>query len=147
MRYVLALVLSVLSNSVFADWYYYVYKIECNQDSLRIIDYSAHNSEGDIRSQEPSVIYAENLAVWGINERGDRFVVKYTPHVENCNLPFGNYRITIETGGGSPAWGRWTVEELSSKKQLYRNNMTEVFMRKRELVFKKEQPNGVLIEE
>ena len=83
-----------------ADWYYFVMKVECQNDALRIIDYSAWNEEGQEHGSEPGAIDVDKLSTWRRTENDLNVPDKPLPHVTDCAISSGKYRVILTNAGG-----------------------------------------------
>ena len=137
-----------------ADWYYYVMKVVCTKEELRVIDYSAYNEEGKSRGQEPSAIDVDKLSTWKHTPDELNVPDKPLPHVTICNIPAGKYRVVLTNAGGgySAPYPVVNVQEISDPKHpkvLIRNVvLEESHMYKRyEIIFSSKYPKGHIIKE
>ncbi len=134
---------------VHADWYYYVMKVVCTKDELRIIDYSAYNEEGEARAAEPGAIDVDKLSTWRRTPEELNVPDKPLPHVTICKIPAGKYRVTLTNAGGgySAPYPVVNVQEISDSKHpkvLIRNLALEKsYKYKRyEIIFSSKYPKG-----
>jgi hypothetical protein len=132
-----------------ADWYYYVMKVVCTKDELRIIDYSAYNEEGEARAAEPGAIDVDKLSTWRRTPEELNVPDKPLPHVTICKIPAGKYRVTLTNAGGgySAPYPVVNVQEISDSKHpkvLIRNLALEKsYKYKRyEIIFSSKYPKG-----
>ena len=144
----------VFSFQAHADWYYYVMKVECQKDLLRIVDYSAYNEEGQAHASEPDAIDVDKLSTWKRTENDLNVPDEPRPHVADCTIPSGKYRVILTNAGGgySAPYPVINVRELSDAEQpkvLIRNLSLEHSSqyRRYEIVFSSAYPQGQVIAE
>jgi hypothetical protein len=142
------------SSQAYADWYYYVMKIVCAKDELRIIDYSAYNEEGKARAAEPGAIDVDTLSTWRRTSNDLNVPDKPLPRVTICNIHAGKYQVVLTNAGGgySAPYPVVNVREISDPKQpkvLFRDvELDKSYEYKRyEIVFSSRYPKGQIIDE
>jgi hypothetical protein len=136
-----------------ADWYYYVMKVACSTESLRIIDYSAHNEEGLTRAADPGAIDVDKLSTWKTTPDDLNVPDKPLPHVTVCSTAAGKYRVTLTNAGGgySAPYPIVNVREISNPqrpKVLFRNLSLErsYDYEHYEILFSRKHPKGRIVE-
>lgn len=142
----------LLTHEARADWYYYVMKIECGTETLRVINYSAYNEEGIARGKEPGAIDVDKLSTWRHTEDGLNIPDKPLPHIEICKIPSGKYKVILTNAGGgySAPYPVVNVLEISNPKKpklLIDNLALPDVVEKQEIAFSRENPNGLVINE
>ena len=156
MRVLIVFLSLTASVPAYADWYYYVMKVECGKTDLRIIDYSAYNEEGDARRTEPGAIDVDTLSTWrSVGEKGNELNVpdKPLPYVKVCSIPTGTYKVILTNAGGgySAPYPVVNVIEISNSKKpksLFHNlELSRGVNNRYEIVFSKEHPTGLIIDE
>jgi hypothetical protein len=136
-----------------ADWYYYVMKVVCNQDQLRIINYSAYNEEGQARGSEPDAIDVDKLSTWRHTENDLNVPDKPLPYVKTCKIRGGRYRVVLTNAGGgySAPYPVVNVSEISAPgkpRVLIRNlELKDVVRNRYEIIFSAKHPDGQIIDE
>ena len=153
-RAVLFLVGLLAAFQAHADWYYYVMKVVCEKDALRIIDYSEYNEEGKARAAEPGAIDVDTLSTWRRTPNDLNVPDKPLPRITTCTIPAGKYRVVLTNAGGgySAPYPVVNVREISDPKQpkvlfqdLALDNSYEY--KRYEILFSSEHPRGRIIEE
>jgi len=136
------------------DWYYYVMKVECTNDYLRVIDYSAYNEEGKARAAESGAIDVDTLSTWRRTSEELNVPDMALPQVTVCNIPAGKYRVVLTNGGGgySAPYPVVNVQEISDPevpRDIIRNlALDKSFQYKRyEILFSSDYPAGRMIKE
>lgn len=129
-------------------------KVVCEENSLRIIDYSAYNEEGKARSAEVGAIDVDKLSTWKHTSNDLNVPDQSRPHVTVCNIPAGKYRVVLtNTGGGYAApYPVVNVNEITSPKRpkilIHNLALDKSYEYKRyEIVFSSKYPKGHFIEE
>jgi uncharacterized protein YecT (DUF1311 family) len=137
-----------------ADWYYYVMKVVCTANELRVLDYSAYNEEGAQRRFETGAIDVDKLSTWRRTENDLNVPDKPRPHVTVCKIPSGRYRVTLTNAGGgySAPFPVINVHEISNPNQqkvlIHNLALTDSHEYQRiELVFSTAYPRGRIIKE
>jgi hypothetical protein len=154
-RTVLSLLIGLLvASDARADWYYFVMKIECGKTTLRIIDYSAYDEEGEARSMEPGAIDVDNLSTWRTTEKDLNVPDKPLPHISICVIPSGKYRVVLTNAGGgwSAPYPVVNVQEISDpdrpRELIHDLKLDKSSEFKRyEIVFSPENASGKVIQE
>jgi len=137
-----------------ADWYYYVMKVVCTKDELRVIDYSAYNEEGMARGAEPGAIDVDKLSTWKRTPDELNVPDKPLPNISTCSTASGKYRVILTNAGGgySAPYPVINVREISKPKlpvvlikdfALDKSQEYKQF----EILFNRENPRGRTIEE
>jgi hypothetical protein len=144
----------LVAPSAHADWYYYVMKVICAKEELRIIDYSAYNEEGQKRAAQADAIDVDHLSTWKRTENDLNVPDKPLPHVTNCTIPAGTYRVVLtNTGGGysapHPVVNVLDLSKPKAPRVLIRDlELNDSHNYKRyEIVFSSKYPRGRIIEE
>lgn len=146
--------LIIISSPANADWYYYAMKVVCTTQSLRIIDYSAYNEEGQAHAAEPGVIDVDKLSTWKRTPDDLNVPDKPLPHVTTCNTSAGKYQVVLTNAGGgySAPYPVINVREISNPKQpavfIRDLALDKSYEYKRyEILFSRKYPKGQIIEE
>lgn len=151
MKKILLCIVVLISTEVSADWFYYVMKIECNNEELKVINYSAYNEIGLRRGKEEGAIDVDKLSTWRTTSDDLRVPDKPNPHVEDCSIPSGSYRVTItnEGGGYSAPYPVVSVEEITntSAPEVLIDSLRLRYSSEyiNEIVFSKNHPKGHII--
>ena len=128
-------------------------KVVCDQNEIRIIDYSAYNELGEARGKERDVIDVDTLSTWKHTSDDLNVPDKPRPYVKVCKTPAGKYKVTLtNTGGGySAPYPVINVLEISNPKapkRLITNlHLDQVVNKRYEIIFSKQYPKGQIIEE
>jgi hypothetical protein len=129
-------------------------KVECTKESLRIIDYSAYNEEGQARAAELGAINVDKLSTWKHTPNDLNVPDKPRPHVTICSTTAGKYRAALTNAGGgySAPYPVVNVREISNPKRptvLIRDLALERSYEYKhyEIIFSSEYPKGHIVEE
>ena len=144
----------LFATSAEADWYWYVMKVVCGDNELRVIDYSAYNEEGEARRLDPNAIDVDKLSTWKRTDQDLRVPDKPLPHVTICRIPAGKYRVVLTNAGGgySAPYPVINVQEISDPKHpktLIKDiSLEDSYKYKRyEIIFSSKYPKGNIIKE
>lgn len=143
----------LISPLASADWYYYVMKVECTSNELRIIDYSEYNELGLAQSKEADAIDVDTLSTWKTTDDGLNVPDKPLPYIKVCETSSGKYKVVLTNAGGgySAPYPVVTVFEISNPSfpKILIENMSLNFVveNRYEIVFSKENPIGLIINE
>jgi hypothetical protein len=153
-RIVIAITGLLCTSEAHADWYYFVMKVECTKDSLRIVDYSAYDEEGKARAAEPGAIDVDTLSTWKSTPDDLNVPDQPIPNVTVCKIPAGKYRVVLTNAGGgySAPYPVVNVLEITNPKRpkfLIRNlALNKSYEYKRyEIHFSSKYPIGHIVEE
>lgn len=153
MRILLVMLGLFFTNAASADWYYYVMKIACEKEKLRIINYSAFNELGKARGQEKGAIDVDTLSTWRRTDNDLKVPDKPLPYVQVCKIPSGKYQVTLTNAGGgyTAPYPVVHVVEISNpakpKILIDHLELAEIVNIKQEIVFSRNHPNGLIINE
>jgi hypothetical protein len=153
MRIALIIFFCLLTSSAHADWYWHVMKVVCDKNELRIIDYSAYNELGEARRIEPGAIDVDSLSTWKTTKEELNIPDKPRPYVKVCKIPSGKYKVILTNAGGgySAPYAVVNVLEISNPKKptvlIKELHLDQVVENRYEIIFSKEHPEGIIINE
>lgn len=141
-----------LASSANADWYYYVMKIECEKNEIRIVNYSEYNELGKARGKEPGAIDVDTLSTWRSTENHLNVPDKPLPYVKICQIPSRKYKIVLTNAGGGyvaphPVVNVTEISDPKNPRILINNLHLGGVKNRNEIVFSKENPDGLIIDE
>jgi hypothetical protein len=152
MKKILIVLGCCFASSTHADWYYYVMKIVCEKNELRVVNYSAYNELGQVRGKEPDAIDVDTLSTWRTTENQLNVPDKPLPYVKICQIPTGKYKVVLTNAGGGytaphPVVNVTETSDPKNPKTLINNLHLHGVKNRNEIIFSKENPEGLIIDE
>jgi hypothetical protein len=153
MKFAVLVLGCLLTTSAQADWYYRVMKVVCGKNELRVIDYSAPGELGEARGKERGAIDVDTLSTWKTTANELNVPDKPLPHIEICKIPSGKYKVTLTNAGGgySAPYAVVNVVEITNPQKpmvLIDNlHLNQILKKRYEIVFSKDHPEGLIINE
>jgi hypothetical protein len=153
MKKILIVIGCCLASSAHADWYYHVMKVVCDKNELRVVDYSAYNELGQARGKEPDAIDVDTLSTWRATKDELNVPDKPLPYVKLCKITSGKFKVVLTNAGGGytaphPVVNVTEVTDPVNPKSLINNlHLDHVVKNRYEIVFSKEHPDGLILDE
>jgi hypothetical protein len=151
MRYLALIAALTASAGASADWPYRIMKVECNADTIEVIDYSAYNEDGKMRLLESNVIDVDKLSTW-ITRNDLNFPDQPLPHKVVCELGRRKYQIVLTNGptrGYSPPDPVVNITDITNPRSPDRLFVDFALARmpvgETKFVVSKREPRGVFI--